>query len=213
MVVSSQEIIGKLLSESIPRELLLNFERLYLAALERAVAIGAGVNEGHRASVVGHNRHFALNEALMSALDECDVQRSRLRGNAALVGKTGIASIGRVHMNRGKWDNSKRSKGKVKLCEPNRKVATLVQLDFFEPADTAIDAITAFLVTQGDGTDGSPAEVFITVPNEEMDFRNPLFVEPLGIFMQRYQQMQEVVDSAQPRLKASIKRDEEIKES
>lgn len=58
--VSSQEEIVKILLESIPRELLLNFERHYPSALERALQIGQAVNKGHRASVVGHTAIFSL---------------------------------------------------------------------------------------------------------------------------------------------------------
>lgn len=213
MGVSGQEEIGKILSTSIPRELMLNFERLYPSALERALQIGRTSDPGHRASVAGHNRHFALNEALMHAFDECGVERNKLRGNAILIGKVGISAIARVHMNQGKWDNSRRSKAKVNLCRPNRAVASLMQVDWLTPKDQSVDAITAFLVTQGDGTDESPAEAFIVVPDESMDLRNPIFVESLNVFLQRYQIVEEVEDSAQPKLKAGVKRQPDANES
>lgn len=203
--MQAKEKIGKILCDAIPRELLLNFERLYLSALERALEIGESMDPGHRASVVGHNRHFGLNESLMHALDECGISRNPLRGNGILSGKVGIATLARVHMNRGKWDNSRRSKAKVSLCKPNRKVASTVQLDWLEPAEPVVADITAFLVTQGDGTQANPAEVYVAVPDETMDFRNPIFVEPINIFMQRYQQEQKVLDDARPTLKVGVK--------
>ena len=212
--MSSQEDIAKILLESIPRELLLNFERFYPSALERALQIGQTVNKGHRASVVGHNRHFFLNEALMLALDECEIPHAPLRGNSILVGKVGLAAIARVHMNSGKWDNSRRSKAKVKLCTPNRIVASMVQMDWLQIQNPeAIEAITAFLVTQGDGTDLSPCQVYIVVPDEKMDLRNPVFVEQLDTFIWRYQQVQDVSDIAQPKLKSNIKKQPKQDES
>lgn len=205
--MSGQEDIAKILLESIPRELLLSFEHHYPSALERALQIGMMANKGHRASIVGHNRHFFLNEALMSALDECEISHAPLRGNAILVGKVGLAAIARVHMNSGKWDNSRRSKGKVKLCGPNRKISSMIQVDWIQQQNPhEVEAITAFLVTQGDGTDLSPCQAFIVVPDEEMDLRNPIFAEQLGDFVRRYQQIPDILDNAQPKLKSNIKK-------
>lgn len=211
--MSSQEEIVKILLESIPRELLLNFERHYPSALERALQIGQAVNKGHRASVVGHNRHFFLNEALMLSLDECGITHAPLRGNSILVGKVGLAAIARVHMNGGKWDNSRRSKAKLKLCAPNRKAASMVQMDWLQKQNLeSIEAITAFLLTQGDGTDLSPCQVYIVVPDENMDLRNPIFAEQLDTFVRRYQQVQDVRDNAQPKLKPNIKKQPRLDE-
>lgn len=205
--MSSQENIVKILLESIPRELLLHFDRLYPSALERALQIGQTVNKGHRASVVGHNRHFFLNETLMLSLDECEIAHAPLRGNSILVGKVGLTAVARVHMNGGKWDNSRRSKAKVKLCAPNRIIASMVQMDWLQNQNSeAIEAITAFLVTQGDGTDLSPCQVYIVVPDEKMDLRNPIFAEQLNTFVQRYQQVEDIMDNAQPKLKPNIKK-------
>lgn len=205
--MSGQEKVVKILLESIPRELLLNFEQLYPSALERALQIGRTVNKGHRASVVGHNRHFFLNEALMLSLDECGIAHAPLRGNSILVGKVGLTAVARVHMNGGKWDNSRRSKAKVKLCTPNRMAASMVQMDWLQNQSLdAIEAITAFLVTQGDGTDLSPCQVYIVVPDEKMDLRNPIFAERLDAFVRRYQQVQDVMDNVHPKLKPNVKK-------
>lgn len=205
--MSGHEKIAEILLGSIPRELLLSFERHYPSALERALQIGQTVDKGHRASVVGHNRHFFLNEALMASLEECGISHAPLRGNSILVGKVGLTAVARVHMNGGKWDNSRRSKAKVKLCTPNRKVTSMVQRDWLQEQNSeAIEAVTAFLVTQGDGTDLSPCQVYIAVPDENMDLRNPIFAEQLSTFVMRYQQVQNVRDTAQPKLKPNIKK-------
>lgn len=205
--MSGQEEIAKILTESLPRELLLSYERLYPSALERAITIGNTAERGHRASVIGHNRHFFLNEALMLAFEECGISHPPLRGNRILVGKVRLASLARVHMNAGKWDNSRRSKAKVKLCAPNRIVASMVQLDWLqEQYPEPVETFTAFLVTQGDSTDSSPCQCYLVIPDETMDFRNPIFAEELTMFIRRYQQAQDVLDIAQPKLKASAKR-------
>lgn len=211
--MEGKEKIGQILSESIPRELLLSFERFYSGALEKAIEIGRSSAPGHRASVVGHHRHFALNEAWMHALDECNIERNPLRGNAVLVGRVGIASLARVHMTKGRWDNSRRSKAKVKLCEPNRSVGALVQVDWLDAPKSNVEAITVFLVTEGDGTESNPAQVYLVVPDDNMDLRNPVFVEPLSAFMGRYQLSQDVADRANPTLKAGVKRKEQPDES
>lgn len=212
--MSGQEEIAKILLGSIPRELLLSFDRLYPSAIERALQIGQSADVGHRSTVVGCNRHLFLNEALMHALDECQISHSPLRGNSILVGKIGLSSIARIHVSGGKWDNSKRSKAKVKLCAPNRKVASIVQMDWLQQqAPEEITAITAFLVTQGDGTDLNPYQVFIVVPDETMDLRNPVFAEQLSIFVRRYQQVQDILDNAQPKLKSNIKKQPKSGES
>ncbi|MFD0950392.1 hypothetical protein ACFQ0F_08340 [Paraperlucidibaca wandonensis] len=203
--MKSKEAIGKILTDSIPREFILNFERHYPAALEKAQQIGDTVAEGHRNSVVGHHRHFALNEAVVHAFDDTGITHNPLRGNGIVFGRVNVATLGRVHMNYGKWDNSRRSKSKIKLCLPNKKIAAIVQYDFWSPVDTPIAEITAFLVTQGSGTAMSPATAYIVVPDDTMDLRNPIFLEPLSVFIQRYQQLESVVDSAVPRLKAGVK--------
>lgn len=211
--MKSKEAIAKILTDSIPREFILNFERYYLAALEKALQIGAMVAEGHRKSATGHSRHFCLNEAIVHALDESGISHGPLRGNGIIFGQVGVTTLARVHMNYGKWDNSKRSKSKLKLCLPNKRVAAMVQYDLLEPVVEPIVAVTAFLVTQGDGTPMSPANAYIVVPDDTMDLRNPIFVESLNVFVQRYQKIESVVDGAVPKLKAGVKPKEESGES
>lgn len=209
--MSSKEKIGKILADSIPRDLLLTFESLVPKALERARSIGGGFNPGHRRSVVGHNRHFALQEAFDAACNEACVAHNPLRGNRAIVGKSGIATILRLHLVEGKWDNSKRSKAKRKHCEPNRKVAEMIQRDIFDTAsdEVELDSITAFLLTQGGGSEHSPVQTYVVVTSDEMDLRSPVFVEPVAVFLRRYQQVQGLTDNAQPTLKKGIKRQED----
>lgn len=207
MSASGQEKIGDLLSSSITRDFLLNLEQMIPSALERVRKFGDGFLAGHRPSVLGQVRHFALNEALVHCLDECGLPHPPLRGNAIMVGKVGLVSLARVHMGQSQWDNSRRSKTKVKLCKPNYLAKRLVNPDMFEdePLIEDIPEITAFIVTEGDGANGI-APIYIVVPDETMDLRNPVFKEDLPVFMRRYQRSQDVVDKAFSKLKAGVKK-------
>lgn len=214
IAVSGHETVGDILSSAIPREFLLNLERFVPEALERALKTGLMAAPGHRKSLTGHSRHFFLNEALMSSFEETGIDHPPLKGNAVMVGNVSLVAIARVHMNQGKWDNSRRSKAKRKLCEPNQLVASLVQLPLLLTEEQPpIEAVTVFIVTEGDGSADGHVPIYIVVPDHNMDLRHPVFVEPLSIFMQRYQQVQDVVDNAQPTLKAGVKREEEKPES
>lgn len=211
--MSGQEKIAEILLESVPRELLLSFERLCPAVLERALRIGEMFDTGHRNSVTGHSRHFGLNEALSLAFDDCGIPHNPLRGNGIVVGRVDLCAIARVHMNSFKWDNSRRSKSKVKLCAPNRTVASMVQPDWIQNQNPMpIETITLFLVTQGDGSAINPCQIFLVVPDETMDLRNPIFSESLDVFVRRYQPAQDVTRT-EPKLKPGVKKQPKSDES
>lgn len=71
-----------------------------------------------------------------------------------------------------KWDNSRRSKSKVKLCKPNYQAKQAVQGDLYDGGFPIAD-VTAFFVTEGNGANGS-TPIYIVVPDEATDMRNPL---------------------------------------
>lgn len=204
MSTSGLEKIGELLSSSLPRDFLLDLQRMIPGALERVRKISEAFMLGHQASVLGHTRHFALNETLVQCLDESGIPHPPLKGNAIMVGKVGVVSMARVHMGQSQWDNSRRSKTKVKLCKPNFVAKRMVQGDIFDD-DTPIAEMTAFIVTEGDGSNGI-VPIYLVVPDEKMDLRNPVFKEELSVFMQRYQQPQDVVDRVDPKLKPGVKK-------
>ncbi len=202
---SGHETIGEILTHDIPRDFLLTFESLYQRALEDAHAIASRRAIGHKKSVLGINRHFLLNEALLNAFEEFGILHGPLRGNSALVGQFGRVTLGRLHLGPGGWDNSRRSKAKVRLCERNGAAAQLVQCNLFGAA-SVVKALTAFLVTDGDER---AANVYIVVPDAYMDLRNPVFRESLFEFLHRYEPVEPIVDIAFPELKQGVKRVEQ----
>lgn len=201
---SGYEKVGEILSSSLPRELMLSLQQMIPSAVEKVRATTEGWMSGHRASIEGYTRHFALNEALVKCFEECGIPHPPLRGNTIMVGRVGIVSVARVHMGHWKWDNSRRSKSKVKLCKPNYHAKQTVQGDLYEGEASIVD-MTAFLVTEGNGSNGD-TPIYIVVPDEAMDMRNPLFKEDLATFMQRYQKSQDVLDNAKPQLKPGVKK-------
>lgn len=204
MAASGYENIGNLLSSSLPRDFLLSVQQTIPSALERVRKFCEEFMSGHRPSVTGQVRHFALNETLVRSFDESGIPHPPLRGNAIMVGKVGVVSLARVHMGRTQWDNSRRSKTKVKLCKPNYLAKRMVQGDIFD-GETPIPEITVFIVTEGDGAKGE-ATIYLVVPDDTMDLRNPVFKEELTVFMQRFQRSQDVADRVEPKLKPGIKK-------
>lgn len=203
--MSGAEKIGRLLSSNVPKDFWLHVEARYLGALDAARQFGAKAAAGHRASVTGTLRHFQLNEAFAEAFADAGLEYVPVRGNRIVTGAAGVVTMARVHLNKGPWDNSKRSSGKRKLCERNVVVKQLVQPDFLVVEPEAVQHVTVFLVSVGDGSPEEPAEFFVAVPDEEMDLRNPLFLEPLGVFLHRYAVQDVPADVAHPRLKPGIK--------
>lgn len=197
------ETIGKILSSAIPREFLLSFVEYAANGSARAMAAGADANPGHRAGVVGHNRHFNIQEALYAAFKDYGISCGLLRSNCVLVGQLSKVRLARVHMNNSRWDNSRRSKAKLELCEHNRVLREAMQRDFFLGPPSEPTQVTAFLVTQGNATDGS--SMFLVVPDDAMDLRNPIFTESIPLFVQRYATTVSQTDTAKPTLKKGVK--------
>jgi hypothetical protein len=204
---SGHEIIGNKLSSDIPRGFWLTLERLVPQALAEAKALGMRFQGGHRPTASGFARHLLLNEAMAEALDEAGVSHNPLRGNAIVFGTVGVVTLARVHMGQMQWDNARRSKTKVKLCEPNAHVKKLVYPDLFEGEISVTEPIemTAFVVTEGGGL-GDHSAIHIVVTDETMDLRNPVFREELHQFVQRYQKRQDVEDRVKPKLKGNVKK-------
>lgn len=207
MSAFGKEIIGEKLSSSIPRDFLLNLERLLPRALAEAEATGMRFQAGHRSTATGLARHMFFNEAMAFAMEETGIEHPPLRGNAIVFGKVGLVTLARVHMGRVQWDNGRRSKTKVKLCTPNSLARKLVHPDLFEGEVDVGEPfeMTAFVLTEGGGPDGHFA-IHLVVTDETMDLRNPVFREDLHQFLQRYQRRQDVEDRVTPKLKKNVRK-------
>ncbi|KKF88531.1 hypothetical protein XY58_08620 [Stenotrophomonas maltophilia] len=203
---NGHENIAELLSSQLDRGLLLDLQRLVLRALEEAVEASARFAMGHRPTAEGLLRHLILNEAMERGLAEAEVPRTPLRGNAIMVGQVGIVTLGRVHMGNGKWNNAKRSKGKVKLCRNNDVVRRLVKPDLFSDVRVAdVREVAVFLVTEA-GQGDADARIYLVVPDETMDLKNCVFKEEMSLFLQRYAKPSDVEDRVGPKLKSGIKK-------
>lgn len=202
--MSGTEKIAEILTSSVPKEFFLHVAESFPAALERALKLGQVSHAGHRSSVSGLMRHFNLNEALGSSFEAAGIPHEAIRGNRIVFGSVGIATVARVHMNNGPWDNSKRSVGKRKLCAHNQAATKLLQPDFLQEQEVEVAQITMLLVTVGDGDGLEQASIYVVVTNDEMDLKNPLFREPIELFLQRYEKAEQVDDIAVPVLKPGV---------
>lgn len=206
MNASGTENVAELLSSQLDRNLLLDLQRLILRALEEAGELGDRFASGHRPTASGLMRHLLLNEAMDTGFAEAGIAHTPLRGNGIMAGRAGIVTIGRVHMGGGKWDNSRRSKGKVKLCRNNHVVRQLVKPDLFgEVMPDDVRELAVFLVTEA-GVETSGAQIYVAVPDETMDLKNCVFKEEISVFMRRYAKPSDVVDRVGPKLKQGIKK-------
>ena len=207
MSASGHEIIGNKLSSDIPRGFWLALERLVPQALATAKAQGMLFQEGHRPTATGFARHLLLNEVMHQALDESGIDHKAHRGNGIVFGTAGVVTLARVHMGQVKWDNARRSKMKVKLCEPNAHAKKLVHPDLFADEISITESVemTAFVLTEAWGP-GDHYAIHIVVTDETMDLRHPVFREEIHQFLQRYQQAQDVQDNVKPTLKKNVKK-------
>lgn len=207
MSASGTEIIGDKLSSAIPRDFLLNLERLMPQALAEAVATGMRFDAGHRSTATGWARHMFFNEVMADAMDEAGIEHPPLRGNAIVFGRVGVVTLARVHMGKVQWNNGRRSKTKVKLCAPNAHAKKLVHPDLFEGEIDVAEPIemAAFILTEGNDLNDHFA-IHVVVTDETMDLRNPVFREGLNQFLQRYQRRQDVEDMVKPKLKNNVKK-------
>lgn len=199
---SPKEKIAELLTSSIPKDVLVDYDHYAQEALASAKKVGAMHAAGHRSSGVGYNLHLFLNDALAKTLENASVSHPPLRGNSIVSGTTGIVTLMRIHKSQVQWDNTGRSKGKRKLCLRNKAVTGWFQPDLLREEATAGEdpEFTASLVTQGSSA-SDRLEIYVIVTNDQMDLRNPLFQEPLPQFIQRYERAPGIVDKAHAKLR------------
>ena len=207
LTASPKEKIGDLLTSSISKDLLLDFEHNAYEAFDSAKYVGAMHAEGLRSTGVGYNLHLFLNDALARALRSAGVSHPPMRGNSIVHGAIGSVTLMRIHKSHVQWGNAGRSKGKKQLCARNKEVTEWFQPDFLREVEPAsvMPEVTVSLVTQGAASSDGIA-IYIVVTNEEMDLRNPLFCESLPEFMQRYQRVPSVEDKAFSKLRKQQKK-------
>jgi hypothetical protein len=208
MLQLSADSISELLVRNIPRELVLAVDEALVVGAQRAHAASQGMDEGHLPHVVGHLRHFHMNETFHRALEMGAASPTAIRGNSIVSGRTGVFTLGRFNIPEGFWINGRRSHTRRQMSLANRAIEPLVQPELFEQYVEPSDAV-AFFVACFSGSlhiqPEAPLSIQIAVPDREM--RGWLFREPVGAFVQRYEQKSAVQDDlAKPKLKRSDKK-------
>lgn len=203
----SQETIHGLLLRDIPRDLVMSLEEATLVGAQRAYAAAQGMDDGHLPSVVGHLRHFHINESFHRALAVAGASPSPLLGNKIVTGRSGIFTLARFNTKYGVWNSCRRSKTRKQMSLANAAIEPLVQPGLFsgyvEPSQAVVFIVACFsgsLQSQPD----SPVSVEIAVPDRNMG--GWLFREPIDAFVKRYGQKPTTGqdDLAVPKLKKNI---------
>lgn len=195
--------IPELLVSSLPIDLVTSIEEGLPVGAQRAYASARDMEEGHLPTIVGHLRHFHMNETFHRALAINQANPSPLCGNKVVVGRAGIFSLARFNIHEGYWTNYRRSLTRKQLSEANRSIEPLVQPELFSSYTPATKA-TVFFVAVFAGSlrvsPEAPTSIQIAVPDSQM--KSWLFREPISSFLERYSQVQDVQrDLAVPRLK------------
>lgn len=202
-VFTNNTAVADLLMRNIPRDLIMGVEDALQIGAQRGYDAASGMNDGHRPSVVGHMRHFHMNETFHDALAAANINSTPIRGNGIVVGRTGVFTVSRFNISAGLWYNGRRSRTRREMSYANRAVEPLVQPELFGEA-TPITAATAFFVASFSGLlkNSQPVSIDLAVPDREM--KGWLFREPLQIFLTRYDEVPQQVDLAVPKLKSNI---------
>ncbi len=201
-----KDSIPNLLLHNIPREVVMAVEEALTVGAQRAYAAAHGMDEGHLPHVVGHLRHFHMNESFHRAMTVGNASPSAIRGNGIVTGRAGIFTLSRFNIPAGFWINGRRSNTRRQMSAANKAIEPLVQPELFNDYQTPSEAV-AFFVACFSGTlqnhPEAPVSIQIAVPNRDM--RGWLFREDVGVFLKRYEQpITTQDDHAIPKLKKNI---------
>lgn len=189
----------------------MSLEEAMLVGAQRAYVASQGMNQGHLPSVVGHMRHFHMNEAFYLALDIGGALPSPLRGNKIVTGKAGIFTLARFNTKYGDWNKGRRSEMRKQISRVNAAIEPLVQpglfSDYVEPSEAVAFIVACFSESVGNHA-MIPASIEIAVPDQHM--RGWLFREPVQEFIKRYDPPLTIgqQDLAVPKLKKYIETQE-----
>jgi hypothetical protein len=212
--VTPDDPIAKLLVQHLPRDLVMGIEDALTTGARRAYSSAEGMNPGHLASVIGHMRHFHMNETFHDALAAAGASPTELRGNTIVVGRAGIFAVGRFNISRGMWNHGSRSQARRKLAQENRYIEGLLQPELFGALDTPVTTGAVFFVAEFSGlVHHSPeAPLFINVAVPDRSMQQWLFWEPVSLFLMRYNVAETQADLAIPVLKSNIRTAKQKKE-
>lgn len=207
MTAKSLQTIEELLISNLPRGLVLSVEEGLEAGAKHAFQAASGMKDGHLSNVVGQMRHFHMNETFFDALESVGATPSPVRGNALVVGRSGIFQIARFNDSQGPWYNAKRSSSRRILAQANRSIEPLVQSSLFELGEPTTLA-TVFFVAVFSGSMTSspelPVDIRVAVPDSGM--RYWLYCEPISRFIREYDSVIIQEDKANPALKTNARK-------
>jgi len=200
--------IPELLLRHVPRELILAAEEALVVGAQRAYRAAQGMDEGHLPHVVGHLRHFHMNESFHRALTVGGTDPNPIRGNGIVCGRAGVFTLARFNVREGLWVNGRRSHTRRQMSIANQAIEPLVQPELFDQYVEPSEVVAFFVACFSDSLHiqpDVPLSVQIVVPDRNM--KGWLFRETLGIFVQRYDQKPAVQDDlVLPKLKKINKR-------
>lgn len=206
----SAEKLVQILVRDIPKDLVTTVETMLVQAVEKAREPAKGLDKGHRASVEGQFRHALCNEAFAAALKECGVEHTPIRGCQIVVGARDAARYARLHVNSGpSFNNVSKSKSKRALAARNMDLGLFIQPDILRPDPLPeFPAVSVFFVTRcGQSIEETVVEIVVT--DKSMDMRNPVFRKTVAEFLPYYNQAQQPLDNAHPKLKPIKKRQDD----
>lgn len=210
MTSQAEKTIVETLLKHLPKTLCHGLDEGLLVAGARAYRDSRPRHEGHLPSVLGQARHFHSNEQFALALDIAGVPHNPLRGNDIIIGELGPLLIGRFCTHHHKWNNAKRSKRRLDVASHNQWLERLVQPGLFGEHSNG-PKIAVFLVSVYSGDVRVQPELPLSVEIAVLDttLSERLFSEPLKVFLGRYALPVEQEDSARPKLKAVIKKQQD----
>lgn len=206
MALPLKETIPNLLRRDIPRQLLLAVEEAFIVGAERAFAAARGMDDGHLPHVVGHMRHFHMNETFHQALAVNGAAPTAIRGSSIVTGRTGVFTLGRFNAKDDLWNNARRSQRRKELALANAAIEPLVQPELFgayvPPTEGAVFFVACFAGSLRIQPE-RPVTIQVAVPDRSM--RHWLYRDSLEAFIRSYDEVvAEQYDLAQPKLRKDI---------
>lgn len=204
MTSVQRDTLVELILQNIPRDLVMGIEDALQVGAIRGHAPSIGMSDGHKPSVIGHMRHFHMNETFHDALSVGGANPSRIRGNKIVIGTSGIFSIARFNITAG-TRGGHRSKTRREMAKANRAVEPLVQPNLFGAREPITKATIFFVASFNAGqyrNAESPFAIDIAVPDHDMT--SWLFRESVHRFSARYDVVLPQIDLAVPTLKNHV---------
>lgn len=201
----------KLIVNNIPKDVFMALEDAYHDGDRKGRASGADFAKGHRASAVGSNRHFALNETFHTALTVHGGNPPPLKGNKVVIGRIGIFNIARLNVPNHKWVNLDRGKARPQLAAINVSLQQrYMQPDFFAPQTGEVSNATLFILGMMDGLDSNGltqlTTVLVAAPSP--DLKSWLYIQPLQRIKALYEipEQSKQPDNAKPVFKGVVRK-------